>query len=191
MRVKPSRLTRRRKASTSCDLPMPPSPLTSTAWPRPSLLCDQRSIKSASSVSRPTSSAAPVASAAASRSAAVRSRTAANTRAGRAIPLRSWRPRSSSEKLSATMRAVTSLSTAELGAARPCSRAARLGVSPTTLTSRARLSPITSPTTTGPVAIPIRVARSWPLTAGNSRTAAIARRLAVTARSAASSLACG
>src|ERR1700730_16262025 len=43
----------------------------------------------------------------------------------RAMPLRSWRPRSSSAKLSATMRAVTSLSTAELGAARPCSRAAR------------------------------------------------------------------
>jgi hypothetical protein len=67
-------------------------------------------------------------------------------------------------ELPATIRAVTSLNTTELGAAKPCGRAARFGVSPTTLTSRARLSPMTSPTTTSPVAMPVRVANAWPST---------------------------
>ena len=48
------------------------------------------------------------------------------------------------------------------GAASPCSRAARFGVSPTTASSRDAPSPISSPTTTSPVATPTRQANASP-----------------------------
>ena len=49
--------------------------------------------------------------------------------------------------------------TTVFGSAIPCNRAARFGVSPTMPRSCASPDPIRSPTTTTPVAMPIRVCR--------------------------------
>ena len=57
---------------------------------------------------------------------------------------------------------VASATTTEPGSASACSRAARLGVSPTTASSCAAPSPIRSPTTTSPVAMPTRAASGLP-----------------------------
>ena len=51
--------SRSRKASTSRDLPIPGSPLSSTTCPLPALASPQRSVRSASSCSRPTSGKVP------------------------------------------------------------------------------------------------------------------------------------
>ena len=61
-----------------------------------------------------------------------------------------------------TRRRVAWLITTLPGAASACSRAARFGVSPTTASSCAAPSPIRSPTTTRPVAMPTRAASGSP-----------------------------
>ena len=61
------------------------------------------------------------------------------------------------------------------GSASACRRAARLGVSPTTVSSCAAPSPISSPTTTTPVAMPTRAAN------GSPSTRSLATALATTA----------
>ena len=71
-------------------------------------------------------------------------------------PLTSTAPRSRWSNRSPTSRRVPAAMTTASGSARACSRAARFGVSPTTDCSCAEPSPIRSPTTTSPVAIPTR-----------------------------------
>ena len=58
---------------------------------------------------------------------------------------------------------VPSAMTTVSGLAKACSRAARLGVSPIAESSEAPRGAATSPTTTMPVAIPMRTASRWPL----------------------------
>src|SRR5262249_32623556 len=65
-------------------------------------------------------------------------------------------PRSSSSNNSPICSRVLAAITRVDGVASACSRAARLGVSPTTDCSCAEPSPITSPTITNPVAAPTR-----------------------------------
>ena len=76
------------------------------------------------------------------------------TASGSAKPLRRCGPRSSSSNRPPTSRRVAWLITTLPGSASACRRAARFGVSPTTASSRAAPSPIRSPTTTCPVAMP-------------------------------------
>ena len=82
------------------------------------------------------------------------------------MPLTSTAPRSRYSNRSPTSRRVPAAMTTASGSARACSRAARFGVSPTTDCSCAEPSPIRSPTTTSPVAIPTR---AWSLTDLTSR----------------------
>ena len=72
------------------------------------------------------------------------------------------------------------------GSAKSCSRAARFGVSPTTDCSCAEPSPIRSPTTTSPVAMPTRACNLTDLTSSRA-TASVTPSPARTARSASSS----
>ena len=78
------------------------------------------------------------------------------------MPLSSRSPRSSSSKPAPSSRRVASAITTWPGAAIPCRRAARFGVSPTTACSCAAPSPTRSPTTTRPVAMPTRAASASP-----------------------------
>ena len=75
---------------------------------------------------------------------------------GPSIPLTSMAPRSRHSKRSPISRRVPAAMTTAPGSAKACSRAATLGVSPTTECSCAGPLPIRSPTTTCPVAIPTR-----------------------------------
>jgi hypothetical protein len=84
---------------------------------------------------------------------------------------------------------VLSAITTLFGSARPCKRAARFGVSPTMPRSCASPDPISSPTTTNPVAMPTRV-RSGAVNF-NPLTEWINSSPARTARSGSSSCACG
>ena len=111
---------------------------------------------------------------------------------GSAKPLRRCGPRSASSNSPPTSRRVAWLITTLPGAASACSRAARFGVSPTTACSCAAPSPIRSPTTTSPVAMPTRAASGSP--AGRlelGRPPSTIASPARTARSASSSCACG
>ena len=73
--------------------------------------------------------------------------------------------RSYSNKSPASRRVVAAITTV-FGAAADCSRAARFGVSPTTLRSCASPAPMSSPTTTRPVASPTRTL--WPPSRGET-----------------------
>ena len=75
--------------------------------------------------------------------------------------------------------------TTVFGSAMPCMRAARFGVWPTMLRSCASPEPISSPTTTSPVAMPTRVCRG--ARDSSAVAALISSRPARTARSASSS----
>ena len=117
----------------------------------------QRSSRSASSCSRPTSG---VSALAVQRLEPAFGATLAHDprrrATGSAKPLSRRGPRSSSSNRPPTSRRVAWLITTLPGAASACSRAARFGVSPTTACSCAAPSPTSSPTTTSPVAIPTR-----------------------------------
>jgi hypothetical protein len=77
------------------------------------------------------------------------------------------------------------------GPATPCSRAARFGVSPTTACRWVAPSAMRSPTTTTPVAMPMRVSSVLPEGAVSRDAAAVTASPARTARSASSSCALG
>ena len=77
---------------------------------------------------------------------------------GPGMPFSSAAPRSAQENSAPVSRRVAASTTTAPGSARACRRAARFGVSPTTPRSRASPSPMTSPTTTEPVAMPTRAA---------------------------------
>src|SRR5262245_52062527 len=70
-------------------------------------------------------------------------------------------PRSWYSKRSPTSCRVLAAITTLFGSAIACSRAARLGVSPTMPRSCASPRPIRSPTITGPVPMPMRTCSSW------------------------------
>jgi hypothetical protein len=76
-------------------------------------------------------------------------------------------------------------------AAISCNRAAKFGVSPTTISSRAAPSPTRSPTTTRPLATPTRAASGSPAGVASRRTTLAVAKPARTARSASSSCALG
>ena len=78
----------------SRDLPMPASPESSTTWPSPLFAFDQRRSSKSNSSSRPTSAVRPLACSASKRLSAELGRSAAQARAGPAMPLRSFAPRS-------------------------------------------------------------------------------------------------
>ena len=150
---------------------MPGSPLTRTTWPTLSLLCSQRRVSKPISSSRPTrgsTSSLSVASKRSSSPAKPVTRQAAH------------RLRDSPHFVAAQV-VVREHVAHELSRHRadddaigrslfksPCMRAARFGVSPTTVLSSAEPSPIMSPTTVRPVAIPMRTANSTLLTSPTS-----------------------
>jgi hypothetical protein len=178
-----------RSAAVSRDLPIPASPESNTTWPSPVFALDQRRSSNSSSSSRPTRAVRPLACNASKRLSTALGRNAAHARIGAEMPLRSLAPRSSNSNRLPRSRRVLSETTTVFGSAMTCSRAAKFGVSPTTACSWADPVPIRSPTTTKPVAMPIRVRRG----AGtfNALTASISSSPARTARSASSSWACG
>ncbi len=149
------------RASTRRDLPMPGSPSTSTTWPSPSRAVSQARSSRPSSSWRPTSGCAPAARAARP-AASPRSPVTRQAGTGSSMPLRDWPPRSSQSKRSPSSARVPAPITTWSAAATDCSRAARLGVSPTTALSADAPSPTMSPTTTRPVAMPTRTARCTP-----------------------------
>ena len=169
----------------SRDLPMPASPESKTTWPSPVFALDQRRSSNSDSSSRPTRAVRPVACIASKRPSAELARRAAHARVGPAMPLRSLGPRSSrSKRLPSNLRVLSQMTTM-FGSATPCRRAARFGVLPTMLRSCADPEPMSSPMTTCPVAIPIRVrSKADDLSAD---TALISSSPARTARSASSS----
>ena len=148
------------------DLPMPGSPEISTTWPSPALARAQRRNSRSISSSRPTSGVSADPRNASNRLATTLGRSTCQAGTGAAMPLTSTAPRSRYSKRSPTSRRVPAAMTTASGSARACRRAARFGVSPTTDCSCAEPSPIRSPTTTSPVAIPTR---AWSLTDLTSR----------------------
>ena len=176
--------------AVSPDLPMPASPDSSTTPPSPPFARAQhRRIRSSSS-SRPTSSTGPVRNAS-KRLSTTLARTASQAGTGPAIPLSPLEPRSRSSKRLPINRRVPSAITTMFGSATPCNRAARLGVSPTIPRSCASPEPVRSPTTTNPVAIPMRICSGVPDGVARFGAAATRSRPACTARSASFSRASG
>ena len=173
-------------AAVSRDLPMPGSPEISTTRPSPLFACSQRRRSNSISSSRPTSGVSPERKAS-NRLTSPLSPNTRQARCGSAKPASCCGPRSSRSNSAPICRRVASAITSVFGVARACSRAARFGVSPTTPRSCAAPSPIKSPTTASPVAMPSRTRRSS--RAGNRPTASITARAAHTARSASSSCA--
>ena len=144
-------------AAVSRDLPMPGSPESSTTWPSPLFALSQRRRINSSSSSRPTSAVRPSACNASKRLSTEAGRSAAQALTGPTMPLKAFAPRSpSSKRLPTSFRVLFAITTL-FGCAMPCSRAARLGVSPTIACSWEGPEPIRSPTTTRPVAMPTRV----------------------------------
>ena len=134
---------------------MPGSPDSSTTWPSPSLACSKRSSSMPSSCCRPTSGVSPVALRASNRLSARLSPTHPPGLDLLAEALELVAPEIGQIEQAADQALGARPITTSLGPARACSRAARFGVSPTTACSCAAPSPIRSPTTTSPVAMPI------------------------------------
>ena len=153
------------------DLPIPGSPESSTTWPSPSRACCQRSSRSATSCSRPTSGVRPVARAS-KRLPTARSPSTRHAPTASAKPLSDCGPRSSSSNAVPSSRRVDVGDHDAAGRAMACRRAARFGVSPTTVSSRAEPSPTRSPTTTSPVAMPTRAGERCPPAGGFRRPTA-------------------
>jgi len=172
------------------DLPMPGSPEIRTIWPSPALARAQRRNNRSTSSSRPISRLKAAPRNASKRLATLLGPSTCQAGTGAAIPFTSTVPRSRYSKRSATSRRVLAAITTVPASASVCNRAARFGVSPTTDCSCAEPSPIRSPTTTSPVAIPTR-AWSWTDLMSRRPTASITPSAARTARSASSSCACG
>jgi hypothetical protein len=119
--------------AVSRDLPIPASPERRTTWPSPVFAFDQRRSNNSSSSSRPTRAVRPLACRASKRLSTELARNAAQACAGPAMPLRSFGPRSSSSnRLPRSLRVLSAMTTV-FGSAIPCRRAARFGVSPTTV----------------------------------------------------------
>ena len=170
------------------DLPMPGSPEIRTTRPSPLFACCQRRESSSTSSSRPTSGVSPERRASKRLSAPLSLRTR-QACCGSAKPTSVFWPRLASSNSPPTWWRVPSAMTIVLGSARPCIRAARLGVSPTTPRSWAAPEPMRSPTTARPVAMPIRTRN---VTRPDSfETASIVASPARTDRSASSSCARG
>src|SRR6266516_4496993 len=85
-----------------------------------------------------------------------RSHRARHARTGAVKPFAATAPRSSYSNRPPVKRCVLCAITTAPGSARAWRRAARFGVSPTTACSCAAPAPMRSPTTTGPVAMPMR-----------------------------------
>ena len=172
------------------DLPMPVSPETSTTWPSPALARAQRRNSRSISSSRPINGLSADPRNASNRLATTLGRSTCQAGTGAAMPLTSTVPRSRYSNRSPTSRRVPAAMTTVSGSARACSRAARFGRFTDDRCSCAEPSPIRSPTTTSPVAMPTR---AWSLTPLTSRrpTASMTPSPARTARSASSSCACG
>ena len=146
--------TRRYMDSVMRDLPIPASPESNTSWPSPALACSQRSSSRPTSWPRPTNCERSALRVASKRLTPRCSPVTMYARMGSARPFTLRGPRAASTKRSPTIRRVESAMTTLSGPASASKRAARFGVSPTTLTSRATSSPTMSPTTTAPVATP-------------------------------------
>ena len=93
-------------------MPMPASPESSTTWPSPVFALDQRRSSSSNSSSRPTRAVRPVVCSASKRLSTELARSAAQARAGPAMPLRSLAPRSlSSNRLPSSLRVPSAMTT--------------------------------------------------------------------------------
>ena len=139
---------------------MPASPDSITTWPSPLTARRQRSSSSAISSSRPTNGVS-----ASEREASKRltfSRSPAISQAGTGAQIRATVCGGAASARRSCRAAAASPPTPRWCRARrsDCSRIARSGVSPTRPRSRASPSPISSPTTTRPVEMPIRTLRS-------------------------------
>ena len=180
-----------RRASVIRDLPIPASPVSRTTWPSPLLACRQRSSSKASSWSRPTIGATPPACRAAKRLSSACSPRTAKAGIGSEMPLSLCGPRSLRTNRSPSRFLVVPAMTTIAGSATACSLAARFGVSPTTACRWAAPSPMRSPTTTRPVAMPMRVSSVLRDGVVSRDAAAVTASPARTARSASSSWALG
>ena len=139
---------------------MPACPTMSTTWPAPPRACCQQCSRKVASSSRPTRGAISIPPCAALKRPSTRrasSRRQACT--GFSIPLMECLPRSVREKALPSRRRVADAITISPGLASASRRAARFGVSPTARPASAPPSEESSPTTTGPVARPMRTAR--------------------------------
>ena len=141
------------------DLPMPASPEISTIWPdlpRPALACEKFG-----ALRLPTDEAGqPRGLRRVETALALGPPSAAKASTGSARPLIACPPKSFSRKRLPSSRRVVADTTTPPASARPCSRAARFGVSPTTTCSCEEPCPTISPATTMPVAIPTRTESS-------------------------------
>ena len=176
-------------AAVSRDLPMPGSPETALLvlrrpWP------NQRRINNSNSSSRPTRVVRSLACSASKRLSTGLGRSAAHARAGPAMPLRSFAPRSrSSNRLPRSLRVPSAMTTMS-GSAIACSRAARFGC------RRRRRAPAPPPIRSGrrqrPARSRSRPARATaPAAVTSFGAASTIASPACTARSASCSWACG
>lgn len=177
-------------ASTSRDMPMPASPLTSTTWPSPPRARRQRISTVATSCARPRMGWR-LSRSAAKRPSLELSAPTRQARTGAGMPFSTCSPRSMNQKRPSTRRRVAGETMMVSGSARLCRRAARLGVSPSTARSSAAPSPTMSPTTTKPVAMPMRTRSSTSGRSFSLPTASTMPSPARIARSPSSSCACG
>ena len=177
-----------RNSRTRRDLPMPGSPTTCTISSSPARIRAKAEASAPSSRRRPISGVVSDVLSCSSRSAVPLIASTRQTRTGASNPLRSCSP--SAWKVAATPASLweTGPTTTVFCSAIACSRAARLGVLPTTACSFALASPMISPTTTGPVSIPTRTLSPVPGTpASSSETCSMSAFPARMARSASSS----
>ena len=136
------------------DLPMPGSPHSNATWPAPRLACSQKFNSLLNCSSRPTKRVSRFGRIASNRLSKTHSLLTLQASTGIAFPLTSTRPRSSQTNALPSKRCVLAATRTEFGAANCCKWAARFGVSPKTACSRADPSPMVSPMTTNPVAMP-------------------------------------
>ena len=142
-------------AAVSRDLPIPGSPEISTTRPSPLFACSQRRRSNSISSSRPTRAVTPRAQGLeAAHLAELSPKTPPRRVAARPKPSSCSAQGPQDQKARQSAGGCSRRSPRVFGVAMVCSRAARFGVSPTTPRSCAAPSPIRSPTTTSPVAIP-------------------------------------
>jgi len=176
---------------TSLDLPIPGSPEMRATCPPPSFACRQRESTSSSSSPRPIRGVSRVPCSAANRLSAWPSPRACHACTGSGKPLSADGVSFVSSNRSPSRRRVASDRTTAPASARSCSRAARFGVSPAIPRSCDSPEPIRSPTTTNPVAIPMRALSGSPTAVLSLPILLTSSKPALTARSASSSCACG
>ena len=123
--------TRWRNSRSSLDLPMPASPTTKTAWPRPRRACAHARSSMASASSRPTNGERPRAARASSRETAALAPASSYAATGWLLPFTGIAPSARVAKYGAISRSVASATTIRPGSASCCMRAAVFVVSPT------------------------------------------------------------